>query len=82
MSDQSFASRLAERLLVGAIETIARAGAKAAESIAHDVKTALRTEADKAEFLEAGVKFWRQARLGEVGQPPPEAATQKEETSK
>lgn len=80
MSDQSFTSKLAERLLVGSIESLARACSKAVESVASDVKTALRNEAAKAEFLESGAKFWRESRLGEVGQPPPAAATQKEET--
>lgn len=70
--EQSFASRIAERVLVGTIESIARAGSKAVESLAKDVKTALQNEALKAELIERGTEAWRKARLGEVGQPPVE----------
>lgn len=66
MSEPTIASKFAERLLVGAVESIARAGAKAVESLASDVKTALKNEAAKAELLEKGVEWWRKSRLGEI----------------
>ena len=66
MSEPTVASKFAERLLVGAVEAIARAGAKAVESLAGDVKTDLKNEAAKAELLEKGVEWWRKSRLGDI----------------
>lgn len=70
MSDKSPAAQLLERVLVGTVEAIARAGAKAAESLASDAKKVLRNEALKAELLEKGVEAWRKAKLGEVDDLP------------
>lgn len=71
MSDQpSFAAQLFERALVGTVEAIARAGAKAVESLAGDAKKALQTEAFKAEIIEKGVEAWRKAKLGDVDDLP------------
>jgi hypothetical protein len=70
MADQTVASKFAEKLLVGTLEAIVRAGAKAAESIASDAKKALRNEALKVEMIEKGVEHWRQTRLGEVDDLP------------
>jgi len=63
---QSIASKFAERFLVGAVESIARAGAKAVESLAGDARKALALEAEKAKMVEQGVAMWRQFRLGEI----------------
>jgi hypothetical protein len=62
----SVGSKFAEKLLVGAVESIARAGAKFVESLASDTKKALAREAKRAELVEQGVKFWSQVRLGEI----------------
>lgn len=62
----SQAAKLAERLLSGAVESLARAGAKFVESVAADVKRALAKESQKAELFEHVVRAWRQTRLGEV----------------
>lgn len=70
MSDPTVASKFAERVLVGAVEMFARGLAKAAESVAGDVKKALRNEAAKAELLEKGVEWWRKSRLGEITDIP------------
>ena len=67
---QSKVSQFAERLLVGVIETGARAVAKAAESIAADAKKALRNEALKAELIENGIEAWRKAHIGEIDDLP------------
>jgi hypothetical protein len=56
VSERSLASKLAERFLTGAVESIARAGAKAAESLAADTKKALETEAARAGGLENLIK--------------------------
>ena len=70
MSEQTFVSQLLERALVGTVEAVARAGAKAVESLAGDAKKALQNEAFKAEILEKGVEAWRKARLGDVDDLP------------
>jgi hypothetical protein len=71
MSDnRTMGAKFAEKLLVGALEAIVRAGAKAAESLASDAKKALRNEAMKVEMIEKGVETWRQTRLGEVDDLP------------
>jgi hypothetical protein len=67
---QSPASKLAEKLLVGTVEAIARAGAKAVESLAGDMKKALKNEAFKAEVIEKGVEAWRKERLGDIDDLP------------
>jgi hypothetical protein len=82
MSEQSVTSKFAERVLVSAVNSIARAGAKFVESIAGDVKKGLRNEAAKAELLEQGVEWWRKSNLGEVSDMPAslqDDAEQKEE---
>lgn len=66
MAQQSPTSKFFESILVGAVETIARAGAKAAESITGDVKKALKNEAFKVEIVEKGIEAWRKSKLGEV----------------
>jgi len=62
----SIGSRFAEKFLVGAVESIARAGAKFVESLASDTEKALAREAQRAGMLKQGVKFWSQVRLGEI----------------
>jgi len=66
------ASKFFESLLVGTVDAIARAGAKAFESLAGDAKKALRNEAAKAEMLEKGVEMWRKMRLGDLDDLPSE----------
>lgn len=65
MSDSPMA-KMAEKLLLGAVDSLARAGAKFVESVAADAKKALRNEAAKAELLEQGAKIWRQSVVGEI----------------
>lgn len=67
---RSPASKFAESVLVGAVESIARAGARFAESIAGDAKKALKKEAAKIELVQHGIEAWRKARLGEVDDLP------------
>ena len=82
MSEPTIASKFVERVLVGAVESIARAGAKAVESLAGDVKTALKNEAAKAELLEKGVEWWRKSRLGDIVVIKDDTTEKKEETGK
>lgn len=70
MNHESPVTKFAERFLTGAVESIARAGAKFVESLASDAQKALKLEAAKAELLENGVKFWRKTTLGEVDDLP------------
>lgn len=70
MNHDSPASKFVESLLVGAIESVARAGAKALESVVGDAKKALRNEAFKAELLEKGIEAWRKVKLGDVDDLP------------
>jgi hypothetical protein len=70
MSEQTVASKFFERALVGTIDAIARAGAKAFESLAGDARKALKNEALKAEMLEEGIKAWRLSTVGEVQDIP------------
>jgi hypothetical protein len=69
---QSPASKFFESILVGTVDAIARAGAKAAESLAGDVKKTLRRKAAEAEMLEKGVEAWRKVRLGDIDDLPSE----------
>ena len=68
--EQSAVSKFAERLLVGIVETGARAVSKAAESVVADAKKALRNEALKAELIENGIEAWRKAHIGEIDDLP------------
>lgn len=72
MSDQkqTVVSRALESLFVGTVEALARAGAKAVESLAGDAKKVLQQEAFKAEIIEKGVEAWRKNRLGDVDDLP------------
>jgi hypothetical protein len=70
MSEPSPASKFIESLLVGTVEAIARAGAKAVESLAGDARKALQNQSFKAEVLEKGVEAWRKARVGEIDDLP------------
>jgi hypothetical protein len=71
--NRSPASKFAEKVLVGILESGARAVAKAVESVASDAKKALRAEAAKAEAFENGVAMWRKFRLGEIEDDLPES---------
>lgn len=59
-------AKFTQKLLIGAVESVARAGAKFFESLADDGKKALRAEAKKIEGIQNGVKAWRET-MGEVG---------------
>jgi hypothetical protein len=72
MKEPTAASKFFESVLVGAIESVTRAVAKAAESLAGDAKKALRNEAAKVERLEKGVEMWRKYKLGEIDDLPVE----------
>ena len=72
MAEQTKFSKFAERLLVGVLESGARALAKGAESLASDASKALKREVAKVEALERGVKTWRESRLGEIDGDVPE----------
>jgi hypothetical protein len=75
---QSPASKFFESILVGTVDAIARAGAKAFESLAGDAKKALRNEAAKVEMVEKSIEAWRKMRLGEVDDLPSELRNEKE----
>jgi hypothetical protein len=64
------AAKFVESLLVGAVNAVARAAAKAAESLAGDARKALQNQAFKAEVIEKGVEAWRKARVGEIDDLP------------
>lgn len=54
------------RVLVGAVESIARGLAKGAESVAKDAETALKNEASKVKRVGQTVEAWRRVNLGEI----------------
>ncbi len=70
MSDQpspkSKATQFFEDLCVGLVESVVRAGAKGAESLASDARKALRREAAKVAKIEDGIKSWRDATVGDL----------------
>ena len=73
MSDsqnRSAASKFAEKILVGTVESIARAVAKAGESLAGDARKVLSKKALEATFLEKGIEAWRKERLGDIDDLP------------
>jgi methylmalonyl-CoA mutase N-terminal domain/subunit len=63
---RSAMSLLIEDLLVGTVEAIARAGAKAVESLTDDAAKAVKREALKIEAVGGAVKAWRKANVGEI----------------
>ncbi len=77
----SIGSKFAERLLVGAVESIARAGAKFVESMAGDARKALAAEAEKAKLVEQGVAMWRQYTLGEIKDVDAQASEKEKQVS-
>lgn len=72
---RSPAARLAERFLVGAVESVARAGSKFVESVAQDAARALKQEGEKVEAIGQLAKLWRQTQL------PPESSKEKDKPS-
>ena len=65
MSAQSPGAKFVASLLSGAVESIARAGAKAIESIAADAEKALKSETAKVTAVRQGAELWRKMRLGD-----------------
>jgi hypothetical protein len=63
---KKFAAQVAQRLLIGTVESIARAGAKFVESVTHDAQIALRNEATKLEVAQHTVEGWRKITLGDL----------------
>jgi hypothetical protein len=70
MPERSVASKMFESLLVGTVETIARGVVKAGESIAGDMKKALKKEAFKVGLVEKGLEAWRKNNLGDIEDLP------------
>jgi hypothetical protein len=67
VSERSIAGKFLERLLTGTVDAIARAGAKAIESVVNDAAKAIDLEKKKIEALGKGVAQWRKTELGEIG---------------
>ncbi len=63
---QSLLSKLAENLLVGTVESIARAGARFLESITDDAEKAIEKQRKKIAATREGVAEWRETQLGNV----------------
>ena len=62
----SIAAKLLESLLTGTVESIARAGAKALESLTNDAAKAISNEAKKVAAVRNDVEQWRKEQLGEI----------------
>jgi hypothetical protein len=63
---RSIAGKYVEDLLIGTVESIVRAGAKAIESITNDAARAIDREKRKVEQVKVTVETFRKTRLGEV----------------
>jgi hypothetical protein len=63
---RTFFGKLAETVLVGAVESIVRAGSKAVESLADDAAKALEKERRKIDSVRKNVESWRQETVGEI----------------
>jgi hypothetical protein len=63
---KSKATQFFEDLCVGVVESVVRAGAKGAESLAADARKVLRREAAKVAKIEDGIKSWRDATVGDL----------------
>jgi hypothetical protein len=66
----SAVSRFFEKLLIGAVESIARAGAKAVESLTDDAAKAIEIQKKKVAATRDAVKAWRKVELGEIDDIP------------
>jgi hypothetical protein len=78
MSQQSPGAKFLASLLSGSVESIARAGAKALESLADDAEKALKKEASRIRDIKQGAQVWRHSRLGD--DLPGEVHEKKEKT--
>lgn len=56
-------ARAVEATLIGVVESAARAGAKALESLAGDAARALRKQAEKADLARMITAMWRDANV-------------------
>lgn len=63
---RTFFGRLAENVLVGTIESIARAGAKAIESLTGDAAKVIAREHKKVDGVRKAVEGWRKETVGEI----------------
>jgi hypothetical protein len=76
---QSTASKLVESFLVGTVEAIARAGAKAVESLTSDAAKTVRRKAGEIDAVRKTVEAWRKENVGEIidGDLPPSLREEK-----
>ena len=58
--------RAIEDLLIGTVESIARAGAKALESLTTDASKAVSIQKKKIDVVAKAVKTWREINVGEI----------------
>jgi hypothetical protein len=63
---QSAASRFLENLLIGTVEAVARAGAKAVESLTDDAAKAIDIQKKKVQATRDAVRAWRKQAVGEI----------------
>lgn len=66
---KSVGAQLAEKVLVGAVNSIARAGAKFVQSLAADARKTLQNNAETVEAFEKGIDVWSKIKLGEIIDP-------------
>jgi len=64
--------RAIEGFLIGAVEAVARAGAKAIESLTTDASKAIAIQQRKVEKVTAEIKNWRESTVGELVDDVPE----------
>jgi len=69
---QSIGAKLAEDFLNGVVESVARAGAKAVESLASDAVKSVGREKRKIENFRNNIREWRKVRLGEIDSDVPQ----------
>jgi hypothetical protein len=63
---QSFFAKMAADFLVGTVESVVRAGAKAIESITSDAEKAVEKQRKKIAATREGVAEWRKNNVGEI----------------
>jgi len=63
---QTKTEKVIEDVLVGTVESVARAGARFFESLAADGRKFLSNQATKAKRLEHGVRAWREENAPEI----------------
>lgn len=64
--ERGLVSRVIEDVLIGTVESIARAGAKALESLASDASKITGRQKKKIDAVVSGIKTWREINVGEI----------------